>query len=309
MTRFSSTDVALEAFRLTRERPRLLLLWGLLTLVVNLINGAILISMAGPALMQLRAVEAASTAPTDPATVLGPLQHLAPAYGVMLVITLIYSALIYGAGNRAVLRPQEQAYGSLAVGRPELLQFLVIVALTVIFFLLYLALFIAVIVLGAVVTVAGSKWLGGLVTFLGAFGALCLFVWIAVRLSLTSAASFDTGRLAIGDSWRLTRGRFWPLFGAYILATVLFAIIGLLAAIIVFALAAAVGGGLSAAGALMNADFSSLARYYTAPMLIQIVIQAFVSALGMAVVVCTPAQAYLDLTQDEAGLASGPTSV
>jgi hypothetical protein len=48
-----------------------------------------------------------------------------------------------------------------------------------------------------------------------------LAIWVLVRLSLAGAITFSERRIHVSKSWELTRGRFWPLAWAYVLAFLL----------------------------------------------------------------------------------------
>jgi hypothetical protein len=63
-----------------------------------------------------------------------------------------------------------------------------------------------------------------------------------MRTSLAGPANFDRGGLGLGPSWRMTRGRFWPLLGAASLATCLSALIAVVLWIATALLQAAIGG-------------------------------------------------------------------
>ena len=68
----------------------------------------------------------------------------------------------------------------------------------------------------------------------GVAGVVALFAWIAVlifvpiRLSLAGPHTFADHRLRPFASWTMTKGRFWPMFGAYFLATVFALIVSIL---------------------------------------------------------------------------------
>ena len=72
----------------------------------------------------------------------------------------------------------------------------------------------------------------------GAFVAAAL----VLRLSLSGPANFATGRFGPADSWRLTRGRFWSLFGMVLLALCLLALIAIVLFIVTAVIQAAIGG-------------------------------------------------------------------
>jgi hypothetical protein len=304
MAKLSSTDIALEGFRITRERPRIILAWAVVALLFSLASTAMLITMAGSAFMELKSLQtAAGSAPADPALVLSVFQRLAPAYGIILLLSLVYYAVLYAAGNRAVLRPEDRSFGYLSLGKAELLQAAAFFLLWLLFIGAYLGVAIPTILLSVVIGVLIK--MPAIPFVLSFIVIICAMLWLFVRLSLTSAATFDTGRIGIGVSWRLTKGHFWPLLGAYVLAGVLLIVIALLTLVIIAALAAVLGGGLAAVGGMLNPNFSSLAAYLTPVILIQMVISAVVTAVSMAVMVCAPAYAYRQLRdQTGAGVAA-----
>ena len=92
----------------------------------------------------------------------------------------------------------------------------------------YIALML-VFVVGALV-VAGVWAAGGAgvavpLAFILIFAVLAVIIWLEVRLSLAFPLTLLRGRFVIGESWRLTRGRFWTLFAGYlVVALILLAI-------------------------------------------------------------------------------------
>jgi hypothetical protein len=91
-------------------------------------------------------------------------------------------------------------------------------------------------VLNALSTVNGAVMGLSTLAFLG------LVVWLGIRLSLAGPANFSTGRFGLADSWRLTRGHFWPLFGMILLALCLLVLIAIVVFILTAVVQAAIGG-------------------------------------------------------------------
>jgi hypothetical protein len=170
--------------------------------------------------------------------------------------------------------------------------------------LLMLTVFLIVLVGGVVSALAtgvlnaagGGQGLVYLVTLAIGLWVMGLVVFVVVRLSLALPMTFAQRRVRVFAAWRLTRGSFWRLTGAYFLALVLFVVVWLLAMIIFTAAAATIGAlqglDLSAALARFEADTSSIAAYFNVPTLIYALFTALISAIYYAVMVSPSALAY-----------------
>lgn len=123
-----------------------------------------------------------------------------------------------------------------------------------------------------------------------ALALLAAWIYVWVRLSLASPLTFATRRINLFGSWRLTRGIFWPMLGAYLVAGILAIVVSLLILAISAAVSAAVGGGLSGLQSMMKPDMSSLATYLTPARFVTIFANAVSTALVWPVLL-TPASA------------------
>ena len=292
MKTFSPTDAALEGFRLTREKPRVLLAWSVANFIISVIMALALIAMFGPMLAELEAVNASSD---DPRQALAMFEKLAPLYALVLPAGLIVIAVWSGAVYRAVLRPADNRFWYLRLGGDELR----LTLLMLIYVVLAIG-FTFVLTLVAGLLSAGALAIGGPVgalisAIIGLIG-IGVFIWVAVRLSLSGPATFAERHIRVFESWILTRGVFWPLLGAYVLSLALVIVVMLLALVIYAAIAAiTLGGDLSQIGKVFQPDTSSLATYFTPAMLIYLVFGAFLGAVQNAVIYAPPAVAYRDL--------------
>lgn len=291
MTAFSATDAALEGFRITRERPRVVLVWAVFSFLVSICSAIYLISIGQEARAVLDA-RVAEQAP-DLQAFGAAMADLAPMMVMGLLVQCVMAAAVY----RILLRPEDRGLAYLKVGMDELR----LAALTFIYVLLA-SLMLAVVVLAAGVIAALASFAGQGAAILVAAASelffLGLLFYVAVRLSLAPAITFAEQRIAIFDSWRLTHGQFWRLTGAYFLAICGIMVIALLVVTIFSALVAvAVGGDLQAVGKMFAPDQTSLATYFSPVMIIYLLVAGWLSALYYAVVIAPAAVAYRELTR------------
>jgi hypothetical protein len=299
MASFSASDAAFTGFRVVREHPTMVLFLAVIQVIFSVGLSLIMIALAGPALTQLQNLS--PTAQTDPLQSMRLLQQIAPLYLVLTPVSLMIYAVFYGAMNRAVLRPAESQFGYLRLGADEFRQ----LGLLVLMFLLFIGVYIAAIIGGMIVglvvgmlmgMVAGSTAGGVLGVTVGVIGVLAAMVFVGVRLSLASAQTFATRSINLFGSWTLTKGRFWPLLGTYLLVFCLLVIMGLLAVVILGSIAVIAAGGMSAIGTLMKPDMSTIGIYFTPARILTSVLSALLTALFLPVSLTPPAAVYQSLT-------------
>ena len=268
MADFSVQDAAFTGFRVVREHPRALLVWAAVSTIFSLVTQSLLIGMAGPAMAQLTASFASLT--IDPQHVdMGKLmpiyESLLPAYAVILPLSLALSALVRAAMNRVVLRPAEDRFGYFRLGGDELRQ----LGLAVVLFLMFSA---AGGVAGLMISMLAV--LAGPLALLGGLAALCGLIFLAVRLSLASALTFQTAKVNLFGSWALTEGRFWSILGTYLIAGVMVIVVTLLSGVVISMVAILLGGAAAA-----HQDMSSLGAYMTPARLLTLVVNGALGAL------------------------------
>lgn len=291
MTRFSATDAALEGFRIARQRPRILLAWAAFSFFASMMGAVITLVMPEEARLALESL--ASDETPDPGALLQALVAVSP----ILLMGLVVQRMMDGAVYRVILRPDESRFAFLRLGMDEVR----LTALRLIFLMLAV-LFIAVVQFGiAILAFAVSPFGGAAMLFVA--GLAELFAWamvlvLAVRLSLASVMTFDRRRLSIFESWEVTRGLFWPLFGTYILALCCAAALGLLA----FALSGAVllitGGSFSDLTSMMQSEPLSLKTYLNPFVIAYTVIGNLFTAIYSAMIPAPGAFAYKAVVRD-----------
>jgi len=291
---FSASDAAFEGFRITRERPLPVLLWSLVYLVVAAIGSALMVLTLGPDMGRL--AEMTPEASSNPEEVLAMVPVMAKVYAIALPLGLIWLAIFSAAIYRTVLRPSDTRFGYLRLSGDELrLTLLYIVLLLITFVVLFASTIVGTLAAMPLVAVAGPVGGALVMTALTMLGVVAAMAWVGVRLSLTGPWTFNTGKIDLKGAWLLTRGRFWPMLGAYILAVVLATIVGVLGLVIILAAATVTGGGLSD---ISQPDYSSLAGYFTPTRIVQLVVSAVVSTLQYVILLAPAAAIYRALAAE-----------
>jgi len=217
------TGAILEgAFRLVRERPGAVAIWGL---IYFLCIAAMLASLRPFA--QLLSNPAAAR---DPAAVMGVIG------GVFLVELLLMVVLVvlFAAAFRAVLRPERSGFGYLRLGMDELRLLGLGLLVGVLSFIAYLVALIVIGVVAGVLTNAVGVSAGFLTSALLVLAWIAGFFYVQVRLSLAGPLSVYRGRFVLGEAWALTRGRFWAIFLAYALIVVILSIAQMIVSAVAF---------------------------------------------------------------------------
>src|SRR5690606_7555076 len=111
---------------------------------------------------------------------------------------------------------------------------------------------------------------------------------------------FAEQRLRLFESWRLTRGKFWRLFGAYLLAGILALLVVVLGLVIYAAVAAVLtGGDISGVGQVFQPNMSSAGAYFTPAMIIYTAFAGILGAMQYVIMFAPGAVAYRALAGAE----------
>lgn len=233
---FSGSDLAFEGFRLVRRNPMALVAWALLYAVLSLASLFAISNAVEPMIAwgeRAEALENASPTPT-PAEVMAVFQDFGEvilSLAWLLPVSLIVSAMLMAAVARAVLNPRAGGFGYLRLGMDEVRVFVVTLVLGLLMMFAWMAVFVLVAMLGGIASASGANWLW-LFVVLGGLAGVAAIIWLAVRLSLAVPITVAENRFAFFDSFGLTRGRFWPLFGMAVIAIVMVLVVQLLSNIV-----------------------------------------------------------------------------
>ncbi len=293
MAALSLTDAALEGFRIPREQPRAVLIWAGVHLVFGLVISAAMITVGGNAFTEFLALS--RTGNPDPQATMAAMRNLGPTYAVLLPLGLMVQAVFSAAIYRVVLRPQEHSLAYLRLGADELrLALVILIYIGLAAMAAFMVTFVGAFVAAAASAVAGPA--GALVGVPLTIAGLAALIYLGVRFSLAPVQTFAERKLRLFDSWTLTKGHFWPLAGAYLLAGALTLLVVALSFGLFSAAAAALHGG-DAAGAVraFSGDMSSLQAYFTPATLIYIAFSSLLNALYYTLLFAPGAVAYRQL--------------
>jgi len=278
MTTFSPSDAALEGFRLVRERPGTILAWSGIYFVGILLIALVMVVTLGEDVLKF--VRSGGVESGDFARLSAALEHSWPAFLlVMLLVVGLYS-VVSGGVYRLVLRPDEPGFVHLRLGADELRLMVVniiMIGLGAVF------LFIPSVL--AFSLPAGSGFGAVVLGLAVAFG----LTWVGTHLLLAAPMTFGVRRIAIADSWRLTKGRFWRLLGMILLSIIFYVIIWLLLSIISAAFIALAGGQ----QAIMNP--AQLKGFAFVPFIFTMLVQLLMPILQIVTIAAPLAFAYRDL--------------
>lgn len=291
MANFSATDVAFIGIRFVRERPRTVAIWAGAQIVISLVIGAVVVALLGPDLVQLQSV--GRQQPSDPAQAMAVFSRVLPLFALLLPLSLVFYGVVYAMIARAVLRPREEGLGYIRFGGDEGRQMLLILLWVVVTIGGEIAGFLFVMIPTLILSLV-AKPLGALGLLFGV-AALAAGIYCFVRLSLSSAMTFDKKRVELFGSWALTKGQFWKMFGVYLLVLGLALVIAILVGIISSAVAAVLGG-IGGMAAIFSRNVASIGDFFAPARLAVTVIQAIVTPLYWALFLMPPAEIYRQLS-------------
>jgi hypothetical protein len=233
MSDFSIGDAVGSGFGLIARRPIAVIVWGMVyTLIVilplPLVGGLMLSDL--PAFLksvQDAAQQGGETAGPPPAffALQSKMMLLQP---LMLLTSLGGRALLTGAIFRGVLEPDNRKFLSLRFGKQELWLALLFLAFGFVIGFGIFLIAIAAVILGFLGWFIGNLaphpwggWLGGLLVAADVIGAIVVSFWVVLRLSLAPAITFVDKEFRLFESWSLTKGHVWKLFGLGLILTAL----------------------------------------------------------------------------------------
>lgn len=286
---FPATNCAFEGFRMTRRAPQALLAWALAYAVFFIL----FFLVAGPHLVTMMSLMKELEGKANPS--IEEMQPLMQAYGVMFAwgvpLAILLGAVLNTAIARSVIRPEDKRFGYLRVGKDELRVLAVNLIVAVITGLTAMAAFVVVSVAAGLAMTVPALWLA---VILLSLAAVALIVWLSVRLSLAVPITFAERRIAVKESFALTRGVFWPILGMGIIAWIMAVLVAVLGSAVAAPLSLLVGGMDRLAG-LEGAGIAEMLRVAGPALAVSLVVNAILSAAQIAIMYAPFSAAYLHL--------------
>jgi hypothetical protein len=225
------TQAAFAGFGVLRRKPWAPLVWSIVYVGVTagtiVILGAAFIKAFG----KLATITPGSH--VRPEDILGLLAAVAGGYFLLVAVLWVIGAIINMAVVRAVLEPESGAFAYMRFGPAELWLMLANFVLFILYTVVSMALAIPVSLVSAiaVLTWRDAGPFIGLPVQLVTWGVT---IWLGLRFCMVAPMIFTDRRFRLFESWTLTRGHVWSLFGigfVVVLATaavyIVLAVVGL----------------------------------------------------------------------------------
>ena len=209
--------------RLVRTQPQIVAIWAALYLVVTVVGMVAmrpwLASMT--AFQQQIAINAAARIKTPPVL---PTDLFGQLFLAELVLA-VFMIVAFAAVVRAVVSPGGDRFAYLRLGMVELRLIGLCILLAILGFAAELVAILALVIVGVLGALVLGKAATAVIIGILAVALFCGAIYVEVRISLAGALTVMRGRIIIGEAWRVTKGRFWTLFGAYALLSIAFFVI------------------------------------------------------------------------------------
>ena len=279
------------AFGLVRERFVAVAVWIGIYLVCNI---AFMLTMGS---MFTAAMNPAAA--TDPGAMFGA---MLPMFA-MIPVFLLIATVLYAAAMRAVLRPDAGGVAYLRLGMDELRLIGLAIIFGIVGTILMFALSLVFGLISAGIMASSEGGAGSvLMSFVLMLGVFAVAIFFIVRFSLAFPLTLYRRKIVIGEAWTLSSGRFWSLFGAALVITLILVILNI--AVSVFTMGSYLFDLMGAAGdpeaAVLAAEAQAQSYAQLSPvMILSSLGTAIVAGLGVALTAGSVATAAKLLLHDE----------
>ncbi len=183
-------------------------------------------------------------APTDMMMPPASVMALIPTYFLFMLFYYVLFAAYEAACLRWMVRGETEGLFGLSLGADTWrvyfgywIWFFLLIAFYIVCLMLFGGVFISMMAAGQGGDTGGMGPMAAILPLLGL--VICVgVIYLAVRLAPAAATSIARKRFAFFDAWKVTSGRFWALFGAFVLLFVMY-LVGVM--ILSTAMGAAIG--------------------------------------------------------------------
>lgn len=214
MADFSIGEAAGAGFRIIRRKPGAVMLWSALVFVAIFLPVGLLLGTIVPAVMAV-VREAAANPDAEP-----PMNQFMTLYLRMMMLqplimvgSLVLRAVLGAAVYRAVLTPEDDAWGYLRLGMRELWVGATSIVIGIIVGFGIVGVMIPGAIIVAIASMTQNVWVIVPVAAVVVLAIVIALIWISLRLSMAVPMSFDANEFRLFESWEFTRGQGGKLFG------------------------------------------------------------------------------------------------
>ncbi len=303
MTGFSVPKAAFAGYGLLGRLFLPALVWWAVFYAWLVGRGVMAAAMAGEAFRAM--TEMQGSGQVDMSSMMAVMAETNVYTAVSTPISLVVTAVLLSAVLRGILRPVDKGIiAHISIGPQELKFAVTMIVVAIITGVAALVVAVLGLIVTAIVGLSGGGGpVAGIVALLTAVLAISAFLFFQVKFLLAQPQTAHQKAIRIFESWKLTKGRFWPL-----LASIFLMLIGLLPFVAIFG-GATVAVGLNMEGLTFAGpeDIRGMTNFLTTPAFTvadnltpaRLISAGAMAALWVVMVVFglgTAASAYLQIT-------------
>ena len=229
MSDFSITEAAFSGVKLLGRRTLAAIVWSAIYMGVF----TTLVVVFGGSIINFISMVAQHGGKPDPAVVLGLIGSLGGFYLLLVISSIVLNGVIVCAIYRAEIYPDDSRFFYLRFGASEGWLMLVSFVRGILMFIAQMVMSIPIAIIsiaGAAASVASAGHTGDMTGASGVFPLISLvlrlpmyatLIWLYLRFSLAGPMTFVDRKFRLFESWTLTQGRVWNLFGVGLLVVLM----------------------------------------------------------------------------------------
>ena len=217
MSDFSITEAAFSGVKLLGRRPLAAIVWSAIYMGVF----TTLVVVFGGSIINFISMVAQHGGKPDPAAVIGLIGSLGGFYLLLVISSIVLNGVIVCAIYRAEIYPDDSRFFYLRFGASEGWLMLMSFVRGILMFIAQMVMSIPI----AIITIAAAAAAGhagavagaGLISLALRLVMYAALIWLYLRFSLAGPMTFVDRKFRLFESWTLTQGRVWSLFGVGLL--------------------------------------------------------------------------------------------